>query len=232
MDIKGITNTTLNDYPGLVAATIFTGGCDFCCPYCYNRSLVVKPEKLPSLNEQEVLEFLAQRRVGLEGVCITGGEPLVQRDLMDFMKNLREMGYKIKLDTNGYDPTHLKYILEEELVDYVSMDIKNSQLNYARTAGCYHMDITRIKLSVDLIRDSGIDYEFRTTVVRELHTPQDMEDIGRWLKGSKAYYMQSYAEGDDVIMPVFSCYDKKQMLEFKQMLEYYIPKVGLRGYDG
>lgn len=231
MNIKGITNTTLNDYPGLVAATIFTGGCDFCCPFCYNRSLVVKPEKLPNVSESEVLEFLQQRSAALEGICITGGEPLMQRDLRNFMREVKALGYKIKLDTNGYDPTHLNHIIEEELVDYIAMDIKNSQLNYARTAGCYNMDLTRIKLSVDIIRDSGIDYEFRTTVVRELHTPQDIEDIGRWLEGANAYYLQPYVEADDVVMPVFSSYTLSQMQEFQQMLQYYIPKVGLRGYD-
>lgn len=231
MDIKGVTNTTLNDYPGLVAATIFTGGCDFCCPFCYNRSLVVKPEKLPSVAEDAVFDFLMQRKAALEGICITGGEPLAQRDLMGFMYKVKSLGYKIKLDTNGYDPTHLNHILEEGLVDYVAMDIKNSKLNYARTAGCFNMDITRIKLSVDLIKDSGVDYEFRTTVVRELHTPQDLEDIGRWLKGVKAYYLQPYTDGDDVVMPVFSSYTLKEMKEFQKMLKYYIPKVGLRGYE-
>jgi len=231
MEIKGITKTTLNDYPGLVAATVFTGGCDFCCPFCYNRSLVVKPEKLRSIHEEDIFEFLRQRKAALEGVCITGGEPLIQRDLMDFMYQLKVLGYKVKLDTNGYDPTHLNHILEAGLVDYIAMDIKNSQINYARTAGCYHLDLARIRLSVDLIRDSGVDYEFRTTVVRELHTPQDIEDIGRWLAGAKAYYLQPYVEDDDVVMPVFSSYTLEQMKAFRRMLQYYIPKVGLRGFE-
>lgn len=231
MDIKGITNTTLNDYPGHVAATIFTGGCDFCCPFCYNRSLVVKPEKLPSVEEDAIFDFLEQRKAALEGICISGGEPLAQRDLMDFMYKVKNLGYKIKLDTNGYDPTHLMHIFEAGLVDYVAMDIKNSQLNYARTAGCYNMDINRIRLSVDLIRDSGIPYEFRTTVVRELHTPQDLEDIGRWLAGVEAYYLQPYVDGEDVVMPVFSSYTYEEMKQFQKMLKYYIPKVELRGYD-
>lgn len=231
MDIKGITNTTLNDYPGLVAATIYTGSCDFSCPFCFNRSLVIKPEKLPSMNEEEVLEFLQQRRVALEGVCITGGEPLMQPDLMSFLYKLRMLGYKIKLDTNGYDPVHLTHILEQGLVDYVAMDIKNSQLNYARTIGRSDFDLTRIKLSVDIIKESGVDYEYKTTVVRELHTPQDIEDIGRWLAGVKAYYLQPYIDGDDVIMPVFSSYSKTQMKDFLRVVKNYIPKAELRGYE-
>ena len=231
MEIKGITNTTLNDYPGKVAATVFVGGCDFCCPYCHNRSLVVKPERLPSMKEDDVLAFLEQRKVALEGVCITGGEPLKQRDLGGFLRKIKDMGYKVKLDTNGYDPTHLSHLLKDELIDYISMDIKNSPVNYGRTAGCPGFELNRVRLSVDLIRDSGIDYEFRTTVVKELHSAPDLEDIGRWLQGVRAYYIQPYVDGDDVIMPVFSSYDKKQMQEFVKMLQYYIPNTGLRGYE-
>lgn len=231
MEIKGISNTTLIDFPGLVAATVFTGGCDFSCPFCYNRSLVVNPDRLPSLSLDDVYTLLRQRRVALEGVCITGGEPLLQKDLMTFMSNLKEMDYKIKLDTNGYDPTHLSHILKEDLVDYIAMDIKNSQENYGKTAGKSPFDLTRIKLSVDLIRDSGIDYEFRTTLVRELHTPEDIEHIGQWLSGAKAYYISPYIENGDVIMPIFSSYSKAEMLQFQKLLSYYIPYVGIRGYE-
>lgn len=230
MDIKGLANTTLTDYPGLVAATLFTGGCDFCCPFCHNRSLVVHHEKLPSLPVEDVLEFLSRRKVALEGVCITGGEPLLQNDLGDFIRELKEMGYKIKLDTNGYDPTHLDHLLKDGLVDYVAMDIKGAQSNYAKASGCPNLDLTRIKLSVDILKGSDVDYEFRTTVVRELHSAQDMEAIGQWLYGAKAYYLQPYVESEDIIMPVFSSYSKAEMVQFQKMLQQYIPYVGLRGY--
>lgn len=230
MDIKGLANTTLTDYPGLVAATLFTGGCDFCCPFCHNRSLVIHHEKLPSLPVEDVLEFLARRKVALEGVCITGGEPLLQADLGEFAAVLKDMGYKIKLDTNGYDPTHLDHLLKAGLIDYVAMDIKGAQNNYAKAAGYPQLDLTRIKLSVDIIRDSGIAYEFRTTVVRELHSPDDIENIGRWLRGADAYYLQPYVESEDIIMPVFSSYSKAEMINFQKMLRQYIPYVGLRGY--
>lgn len=230
MDIKGLANTTLTDYPGLVAATLFTGGCDFCCPFCHNRSLVVHYEKLPSLPVDDVLEFLSRRRVALEGVCITGGEPLMQEDLGDFIRELKAMGYKIKLDTNGHDPAHLDHLIRNGLVDYVAMDIKGAQSNYAKAAGCPNLDLTRIKLSVDILRGNDVDYEFRTTVVRELHSPQDMEAIGQWLYGANAYYLQPYVESEDIIMPVFSSYTKAEMIQFQKMLQQYIPYVGLRGY--
>lgn len=231
MEIKGISNTTLNDYPGVAAATIFTGGCDFCCPYCHNRSLVVHAEKLPSMDEESVIEWLAQRKSALEGICITGGEPLQQADLGAFMYRLKELDYKVKLDTNGYDPTHLSHLLKENLIDFISMDIKNTLAKYAKTAGCPKFEPNRIRLSVDLIRDSGVDYEFRTTVVKELHSDRDMEEIGQWLRGVKAYYIQPYVASDDVIMPVFSSYDKQKMLEYRNMLRRYIPNAGLRGYE-
>lgn len=186
MDIKGLANTTLTDYPGLVAATLFTGGCDFCCPFCHNRSLVVHHEKLPSLPVEDVLEFLSRRKVALEGVVLPEDEPLLQNDLGDFIRELKAMGYKIKLDTNGYDPTHLDHLLKDGLVDYVAMDIKGAQSNYAKASGCPNLDLTRIKLSVDILKGSDVDYEFRTTVVRELHSAQDMEAIGQWLYGRKS----------------------------------------------
>ena len=230
MDIKGLANTTLTDYPGLVAATIFTGGCDFCCPFCHNRSLVVHPEKLPSLPAEDVLDFLERRKAALEGVCITGGEPLIQEDLSDFMAVLKDMGLKIKLDTNGYDPTHLDHLLKAGLVDYVAMDIKGPQDSYVKASGCPDLDLTRIKLSVDLLKGSDINYEFRSTIVRELHSREDIEHIGQWLHGANAYYLQPYVESEDVIMPVFSSYSKAEMISFQKMLRPYIRHVGLRGY--
>lgn len=230
MEIKGITNTTLNDYPGVAAATIFTGGCDFCCPYCHNRSLVVHAEKLPSMDTASVIEYLAQRRTAIEGVCITGGEPLQQTDLAAFIYELKEIGYKVKMDTNGYDPTHLSHLLKENLLDMISMDIKNTLAKYPKTAGCPGFEPNRIRLSVDLIRESGIPYEFRTTVVRELHSDRDMEEIGQWLQGAEAYYIQPYVNSEDVIMPVFSAYSKEKMQAFVRMLKNYIPNTGLRGF--
>lgn len=230
MEIKGLAKTTLLDYPGHVAATIFTGGCDFKCPFCHNKSLVLNPGRLASIPVEEIYDFLESRKTALEGICITGGEPLLQNDLCEFLYNVKMMGYKVKIDTNGYDPTHLSHILKNNLADYIAMDIKNSLENYAKAAGLSKIDLTRIKLSVDLLKDCDIDYEFRTTVARELHQWEDIEAIGQWLCGARAYYLQPYVEGDDIIMPVFSSYSKKEMLEMKEMLSLYVAHVDIRGF--
>lgn len=228
MDIKGITHTTLNDYPGHIASTVFVGGCDFACPYCFNRSLVVKPELLPNLDEAAIIDFLSQRQIGLDAVVISGGEPLNQTDLMNFMYQVKSLGFKVKLDTNGYDPIHLTHILEERLVDYVAMDIKNSPYNYAKTTGFPGIDLSQIIISVDILKDCKVDYEFRTTVTRELHTRQDMEEIGQWLAGAKAYYLQRYASGDDVIMPIFTNHTTEELEAFQKILKKTIKKVEIR----
>ncbi|MBR0086040.1 MAG: anaerobic ribonucleoside-triphosphate reductase activating protein [Lachnospiraceae bacterium] len=230
MNIKGIANTTLLDYPGHVAATIYTGGCFFKCPFCFNKSLVLSHERLDTIPNEAVLEFLKSRLDALEGICITGGEPLLQNDLCDFMYDVKQLGLDIKLDTNGYDPAHLNTILKNGLVDYVSMDIKNCQEKYAKTTGTDDLELTRIKLSVDLLKDCDIPYEFRTTVTRELHEWEDMENIGKWLAGARAYYLQPYVLTDDVIMPVFSSYTKEEMLEMRKMLQNYINAVDVRGF--
>jgi len=228
MQIKGLTKTTLSDYPGHVAATVFVGGCDFRCPFCYNKSLVLQADKLPSIPLEEVYQFLEKRQGALEGLCITGGEPLMQDDLCDFIYNVKLIGYKVKLDTNGYDPTHLNHIIKNNLVDYIAMDIKNSKENYAKTTGITSFDLTRIKLSVDLLMSSDIEYEFRTTLVKQLHTLEDVEKIALWLRGAKAYYLQSYIETDDVIMPIFGGYSKKEISDMKKVLLPYINHVEVR----
>lgn len=231
MEIKGLTKTTLLDYPGHVAATLFVGGCPFKCPFCHNGSLVTKAGQLPNIPIEEVYTFLQKRKGVLDGICVTGGEPTFQPDLQELLYDIKNMGYLVKLDTNGYDPTQLDHLFKEGLVDYVAMDIKNSQKKYARTAGLADLDITRIKLSVDLIRESGIDYEFRTTVVKELHSIDDMYEIAQWLKGSRAYYLQSYVASEDVIMPIFSSYSKIELEAIQAMMKDFIPKVSLRGIE-
>lgn len=231
MEIKGLAKTTLLDYPGHVAATLFVGGCQFKCPFCHNGSLVTKAGQLPNIPLEEVYSFLEKRRGVFDGVCITGGESTCQPDLRELLYDIKSMGYLVKLDTNGYDPGQLDQIFKEGLVDYVAMDIKNSQSKYAKTVGRTDFDITRIKLSADLIRESGLDYEFRTTIVRELHSIDDMVEIAEWLKGCQAYYLQSYVASEDVIMPVFSSYSKLELQAIQAMMQDYIPKVFLRGIE-
>ncbi|MDD3221031.1 MAG: anaerobic ribonucleoside-triphosphate reductase activating protein [Clostridia bacterium] len=231
MEIKGLAKTTLLDYPGHVAATLFVGGCQFKCPFCHNGSLVTKASQLPNIPLDEVYSFLKKRKGVLDGVCVTGGEPTFQPDLKELLRDIKDMGYLVKLDTNGYDPTQLDHLFKEGLVDYVAMDIKNSPEKYAKTVGRTNLDINRIKLSVELIRESGLDYEFRTTIVKELHSIDDMHAIAEWLKGSRAYYLQSYVASEDVIMPVFSSYTKLELTAIKAMLEDFIPRVYLRGVE-
>lgn len=231
MEIKGLAKTTLLDYPGHVAATLFVGGCQFKCPFCHNGSLVTKASQLPNISLEEVYTFLKKRKGVLDGVCVTGGEPTFQPDLKELLRDIKDMGYLVKLDTNGYDPTQLDHLFKEGLVDYVAMDIKNSPEKYAKTVGRTDLDINRIKLSVELIRESGLDYEFRTTIVKELHSIDDMHAIAEWLKGSRAYYLQSYVASEDVIMPVFSSYTKLELTAIKAMMEDFISRVYLRGVE-
>ena len=231
MGIKGLTKSTLLDFPGHTTATLFVGGCQFKCPFCHNGSLVTKPAALPDLSRKELFSFLETRKGLVDSICITGGEPTLYSDLKQLISDIKQMDFLVKLDTNGYEPYMLNQLLDERLVDYVAMDIKNCQEKYAKTAGCADLDLTRLKLSVDLLKDSDIDYEFRTTVVRELHSKENIQSIAKWLKGAKAYCLQPYIESEDVIMPLFTSYSHDEMLELKKMVEIYIPNTHLRGME-
>ncbi|MCR4586874.1 MAG: anaerobic ribonucleoside-triphosphate reductase activating protein [Lachnospiraceae bacterium] len=229
MQIHGLSKLTLLDYPGHTAATIFTGGCNMRCPYCHNMELVLHPETYPSIAEEEVLDFLKKRIGILQGVCITGGEATLQPDLGDFIRKIRELGFLVKLDTNGYRPEVLKQFLEDGILNYVAMDIKNSREKYAQTVGLPKMDISRIEESVELLINSTIDYEFRTTVIREMHEKEDFEAMGEWIRGAKAYYLQSFVESEGVLCPGFSPWDKEHLEEFAELVKKYVPNVSVRG---
>jgi len=194
MIIGGLQKLTLIDYPGHIAATVFTVGCNFRCSFCHNPELVSSIKYgISSIFEKDLFDLLKNRQGKLEGVCITGGEPTIQPDLIEFIRKIKESGYKVKLDTNGARPDVLRQLYNEKLLDFVAMDIKNTPEKYKKTVNSL-VDIERIKLSVDLIRNSGIDYEFRTTAVPGIHTGEDFVKIGKWLKGSKKYALQSYRE--------------------------------------
>lgn len=228
MQILGLNKTTLLDYPEHVAATVFTGGCNFRCPFCHNMDLVLG-EVEPALSTEDFFAFLEKRKGILDGVCITGGEPTLQKDLPDFIRGIRDKGYLVKLDTNGYRPKVLEELLRENLLDYVAMDIKSSVENYPRVTGMADLDVTGIQESVSLLKSAGIPYEFRTTVVKGLHRIDEFDGIGRWLQGAEAYFLQAFRENEKVPDKSLSSFSEAEMREMKQLAERYIERVELRG---
>lgn len=231
MNIYGFQTLTLLDYPGVVACTVFLGHCNFRCPFCQNGNLVLHPEREPLIDEETVFSHLEKRKGLLDGVCITGGEPTLESELPDFLGKVREMGYRIKLDTNGYRPEVLKSLAEAGLVDYVAMDIKNSPDRYGETAGMTDLDVLRIQESVEFLMCGEVDYEFRTTVARELHGRAEFERIGKWLAGCRKYCLQNYRESEFVLQPVFSGYSREQLERFRELLLRSIGQVEIRGVD-
>lgn len=228
MLIKGLQKLTLLDYPTKTACTIFTSGCNFRCPFCHNASLVLDVNEGEKYEADEVLAFLKKRVGLLDGVCVTGGEPLLQKDIKEFLKAIKEMGYAIKLDTNGYSPEKLMEIVEEGLVDYVAMDIKNCREKYSETAGI-DIDMAKIEKSVSFIMTSGIDYEFRTTVVKEYHTLSDIERIAQWISGAKRYFLQSFVDSGDLIKDGLSAVDKETLDSMKNVCTWHIKNTETRG---
>lgn len=230
MIIKGFAKLTLLDYPGRVACTIFTGGCNFRCPFCHNASLATRAGEMASIPEEEIFDLLRKRKGVLDGVCITGGEPLLfGDDLKDFIIKIKELGYAVKLDTNGSFPGRLASLIESGLIDKVAMDIKNSPEKYGLTAGVENFDISPILKSIEILKSSGIDYEFRTTVVNELHSASDFEEIGKMIAGAKEYYLQSFVDSGDLIGEGFSAPTKEEMETYKKIAEIYVPNTRIRG---
>lgn len=227
--IHGFQKMTLLDYPGNIACTIFLGACNFRCPFCHNGSLVLAPEKEPVIPVENIMKVLKKRQGILDGVCITGGEPTLSEGLRELMIRIKQMGYLVKLDTNGTRPEILRQLVEEHLLDYVAMDIKNSKEKYAVTAGVSQVNMEKICESVEFLTSDVVDYEFRTTIVRELHGKEELEAISQWLKGSKRYFLQTYKETDLVICPGFSSYSKNELEELAQIPRQTILEVGIRG---
>ena len=231
MKICGLQKTTLLDYPGHVAATVFIGGCNFRCPFCHNRELLGNDaEELYS--KDDLMTFLKKRSSMLEGVCITGGEPtLYPGELEALIRDIRTFGYQIKLDTNGCNPALLEYLCTERLVDYVAMDVKSSLERYPSAAGVSSFFPDKIEKSVSFLMEGHVPYEFRTTVVRELHSADDFRKIGAWLKGCSAYFLQNYVESGNVLQPGFTSCTKEELLEFLNIVKPDIPNAALRGVD-
>ena len=228
MRIDGLQTLTLLDYPGKVACTVFTSGCNMRCPFCHNASLVCG-EVPPFMEKEEFFAFLKKRTGVLDGVCVTGGEPLLQEGLIPFLLEVKEKGFTTKLDTNGLLHDRLRAVVEAGAVDYVAMDIKNCKARYAETAGVPGLDLAPIEKSVQFLMEGSVDYEFRTTVVKELHNKADFDEIGRWLKGAKRYFLQSFKDSGDILSPGLSPMEKADLLEILDRLRAEIPGVELRG---
>lgn len=229
MRIDGLQKMTLLDFPGKVACTVFTGGCNFRCPFCHNALLVTELPENPDYTVDEILSFLKKRAGLLDGVAITGGEPLMNPDIADFIKQIRDLGYSVKLDTNGSYPDRLKSIVGEGIVDYVAMDIKNCKEKYAETVGLKSYDLSKIEESVDFLKTNAVDYEFRTTVVKEFHTVDDIRKAAEWIKGAKRYFIQNFVDSGNLIDGSVSGVDKSIMLEMQKTAAEFVPQTQIRG---
>lgn len=231
MKIHGYSQLTLLDYPGHLACTIFCGHCNFRCPFCHNASLVLHADEQPVISEDTILQHLKKRQGILEGIAITGGEPTLHRDLPDFIKKLRdETGLSIKLDTNGTNPGMLEGLISEKLIDYVAMDIKSSPARYALASGLKTLEMDDIFNSVDILMSSDIDYEFRTTVVDRIHQKDDFIEIGEWIAGAKAYFLQCYKDSGDLISPAGLHAPTPETLEhYRDILLPFVPNTEIRG---
>ena len=228
MDIYGFQKLTLLDYPGELACTIFTGGCNFRCPYCHNASLVLHYSQMPAKKESEIFSILNKRKHILKGLCISGGEPTLQPGLQGFIQKVKELGYLVKLDTNGSNPDLLLLLIREKLIDYVAMDIKNSLPSYPPTIGLNTFDPAAITKSTEILLEKQIPYEFRTTLSAELHTKKDMESIATWLKDADCYYLQPYQDTEDTICSHFHAPEKNTLLEYQAILQSTIKHVFIR----
>ena len=228
MLIHGLQKMTLLDFPGHVAATVFLGGCDFRCPFCHNYELATGEAK-PVMDDTELLAFLRKRQGLLDGIAITGGEPCLHAALPDLLARIRELGFSTKLDTNGYHPAMLGHLIEDGLVDYVAMDIKNSPEKYARTCGVGSIDMGPILESVSIIRDTAPDYEFRTTVVAELHETADFHAMGKLIEGAKRYFLQGFTDRDTVPFEGFSAPPQDVLESYAEIARIHVPNTQLRG---
>ena len=230
MNINGLQKLTLLDYPGHVAATVFLAGCNMRCPWCHNSELIDGTAEAV-MDDGKLLKFLEGRKGILDGVCFTGGEPLLRPELPELMRKIKDMGYLVKLDPNGYLPDRLKKLLDENVLDYVAMDIKNSPERYAETAGLSHIDMEKIRLSISHILGHDTDYEFRTTVMEPLHDDASFEGIGRLIEGADKYFLQMFADRDTVVYSGFSAPEKDDVLRYADIMRRYVKEVGIRGID-
>jgi len=233
MRIKGLQKFTLIDYPGKLACTIFTAGCNFLCPFCHNSELVCEKEigNIKDISEQEIFAFLEERKGFLDGVCITGGEPTINKEIIDFIQKIKDIGYLVKLDTNGSNPKILEKLLKRNSVDYVAMDIKAPRGRYSEIV-CRDIDEETIDKSINLLKNSTIDFEFRTTVVPELLDKKDILEITNWIRGSKKYYLQKFI-GHKTIDPRFENvkeYSDDYLIEIRNSISPFFEICEIRNF--
>lgn len=230
MKIYGLQKMTLLDFPGHVACTVFLGGCDFRCPFCHNYELA-EGKAQPLMTEEELLSFLEKRIGLLDGVAFTGGEPLLHRDLPELLEKIRSLGFSTKVDTNGNHPKLLREILDRGLANYVAMDIKNSPEKYALTCGVDSINMDPILESIDILRNSSIDYEFRTTMVEELHHSEDFHRIGKMIDGAKNYYIQSFTDREQVPYAGLHSPSSEKLIMAIEIASKYVTNAELRGVE-
>ena len=225
----GLQKLTLLDYPGNMACTVFTGGCNYRCPFCHNRSLVFLNENDSEISTEDIMDYVRNRRKVLDGVCITGGEPTLHKGLKNFIKGIKELGLKVKLDTNGSNFEVVKSLVEQGLVDYIAMDIKNCPEKYPVTVGLTSYDLSEVIKTKDYLLEGHVDYEFRTTVVKQFHEVADIVKIGEWIKGARHYYLQNFEDHGSCIQEGLSEVDLETLELMKRSVEKYVEDVELRG---
>ena len=228
MKISGLQKLTLLDYPGKIACTVFLQGCNFRCPFCHNASLVIRDEQ-QYIEKEEFFSFLKKRQGLVEGVCVTGGEPLMSEQTLDFLRQIKSLGYCVKLDTNGYNPDLLRKVTEEKIADYIAMDIKNCLDKYAQTVGKENFDTEKIRCSIELIKDSGIDYEFRTTVVKQLHTEEDLFACADLAGKQSKYFLQQFKDSGDLISENLCGYTNEELRQICESIKQKGYNVTVRG---
>ena len=231
MLILGFQKLTLLDFPQHTACTVFTGGCNLRCPFCHNALLVTEADECEPIPEDEIFSYLEKRKKLLDGVAVTGGEPLIQPGIEDFLRRVKDMGYAVKLDTNGFFPERLKNIAREGLEEYVAVDIKNSPEKYPETCGREKLDLVPLRETVEFLKTDIVPYEFRTTVVKELHTLEDIKKIGAWIEGAKHWYLQAFVDSGNLIGTGFSACSKAEMHTFREEAARFVKNAGIRGID-
>ncbi len=229
MKVYGLQKLTLLDFPGHTAATVFTGGCNLRCPFCHNAVLVTEVGDCESYEEDFVLDYLKKRQGILDGLAVTGGEPLIQKDIRGFIEKVRALGFAVKLDTNGCFPERLRELVLAGLVDYVAVDVKNSKERYAETVGVPGFDVRPVEETVEFLKEGRVPFEFRTTVVKELHTVEDIGKIGQWIAGAPRYYLQNFVDSGALIGSGFHAHERAVLREMREIAAPYVGTAELRG---